>query len=89
MSQLCAIITSDRPEHRNQALTDVCARLSFAELQGELLALEHFRHEQSNLYHRVRALFFLYAMHRFVLPPLYDSAQAAVIPYEGYVHVLN
>ena len=89
MSHLCAIITSQHAEQRNQSLTSVCATLTFAELQLELRALEQFRHEQSNLYHRVRALFFLYAMHRYVLPPLYDASQAAVIPYEGYVHVLN
>lgn len=89
VSQLCALITSEIPAIRNQSLTVVCATLSDEELQSELQALERFRHEQTNLYQRVRALFFLHALHRFVLPPLYDANQAALIPYEGFVHLLN
>ncbi len=89
MSQLCRIITSESSEERNRALTAVCATLTFSEIQNEIEALEIFRREDENLYHRVRALFFQYAIHRFVLPPLYESAQASVIPYEGYVHLLN
>ncbi len=39
-----------------------------AQLLAEAAALERFRRESDNLYERVRAQFFLYAIHRFHLP---------------------
>lgn len=89
MSLLCSIITSPNESERNRALTTVCAALTLTQLMGEVEALEAFRHEQTNLYHRVRALFFLYALHRFILPARYDATAAMTIPYDGYVHLLN
>ena len=89
MSLLCGIITSPNESERNRALTAVCATLTLRQLTAEVDALEAFRHEETNLYHRVRALFFLYAIHRFILPARYDAAEAMTIPYEGYVHLLN
>ena len=35
--------------------------------------LEQLRHSSENLYERVRALFFLYAIHRFHLPVSNDA----------------
>ena len=89
MSQLCNIITSTQESERNRALTAVCSAMTVTQLVAEIEALEVFRHEQTNLYFRVRALFFLYAIHRFILPPHYDAAEAHTIPYEGYLHLLN
>ena len=45
--------------------------------------------ESENLYHRVRALFFLYAIHRFHLPPLLSGKPAGSIPFAGYEHLLQ
>ena len=39
------------------------------ELLAECQALDRFRRSSDNLYERVRALFFLYAIHRFHIPP--------------------
>lgn len=89
MSHLCAIITSTDSRLRDASLLDACRDMPFDTLLAECRALEAFRHRESNLYHRVRALFFLYAIHRFVLPALYPANQAAVIPYDGYVLLLD
>ena len=68
MSKLIDIITSQQPEIRNKSLDSVCEKASLKELLAECQDLEKFRHESTNLYERVRALFFLYAIHRFHIP---------------------
>ena len=53
-------------------------------------ALDRFRRASDNLYERVRALFFLYAIHRFHLPLRAGAAgAAAAIPFAGYTHLLK
>jgi hypothetical protein len=97
-SQLVAIITAADPAERNRSVDAVCCAASVDDLLTEAAALEAFRHESTNLYERVRALFFLYAIHRFHIPQqladplaraqgLYEKA-AALIPHEGYEHLL-
>ena len=49
-------------------LTASAASLTTPQLLRELQVLDDFRRHCDNLYHRVRALFFLYAVHRFHLP---------------------
>ncbi|MEI9967719.1 MAG: hypothetical protein WDM87_03480 [Terracidiphilus sp.] len=68
MSELWTIITSPDAQIRNRSLDDFCRTASIEELLSELRELEHLRHSSDNLYERVRALFFLYAIHRFHLP---------------------
>ena len=89
MSQLCAIIIADDVLLRDTALESVCGKASYQTLLSEITALEEFRQQRTNLYERVRALFFLYAIHRFYLPSHYPAAQATHVPYDGYVHLLN
>lgn len=89
MSQLCAIIIADDPQIRDTALESVCASASYEALIAEVAALERFRHQRTNLYERVRALFFLYAIHRFYLPLHYTANHAAHVPFDGYTHLLN
>ena len=89
MSQLCAIIIADDARLRDTALESVCGTASYQTLLSEIHALEEFRQQRTNLYERVRALFFLYAIHRFYLPAHYPAVQATHVPYEGYVHLLN
>jgi len=89
MSQLCAIIIADDAQLRDTALESVCGNASYQTLLTEITALEEFRQQRTNLYERVRALFFLYAIHRFYLPAHYPAAQATHVPYDGYVHLLN
>ncbi|MFM7679466.1 MAG: UTP--glucose-1-phosphate uridylyltransferase, partial [Roseiflexaceae bacterium] len=89
MSRLCAIIIADDAPTRDTALDEICADASYAQLLAEIDALEAFRNQRTNLYERVRALFFLYAIHRFYLPAHYPATHAAYIPFDGYTHLLN
>jgi galactokinase/mevalonate kinase-like predicted kinase len=89
VSRLTEIIDSDDPQIRNQSLDTVCAGASLAELLEECEALEFYRREQPSLYKRVRALFFLYAIHRFHIPLRLAAGAVGHIPYEGYVHLLK
>ena len=67
-SKLVHFITSPDPAVRNQSLDAVCRAASLPELLAECGELEAFRHRSENLYERVRALLFLYDIHRFHLP---------------------
>src|SRR5580692_1242125 len=86
---LIEIITSADPKVRNQSLDVFCAGASAAELLVACAELEDFRRTSGNLYERVRALFFLYAIHRFHIP-LHDRAAApSPIPFAGYTNLLK
>ena len=89
MSRLIAVITADDPHVRDRPLEAVCREMALAELLEECAALDRFRRLSDNLYQRVRALFFLYAIHRFHVP-LHDRAAApAHIPFDGYSNLLK
>src|ERR1017187_10999059 len=62
MPDLISIITATEPDLRNQPLESVCAGLSLEELLQQCASLDGFRRRSENLYERVRALFFLYAI---------------------------
>ena len=89
MSQLIEIITSADPAVRNRSLDAFCRETELVELLNECVALDAFRRQSDNLYERVRALFFLYAIHRFHLPEKADMAANGHIPFEGYMHLLK
>ena len=92
MPDLISIITAADPSLRNRPLDEICSALTLPELLEQCSHLEQFRRTSDNLYHRVRALFFLYAIHRFYLPPLLASvtaSAAALIPFHGYEHLLK
>ena len=67
-SLLLPIITAEERSVRDRALDAVCQSLSIEQLLFECEVLDQFRRHSENLYQRVRALFFLYAIHRFHLP---------------------
>ncbi|MCH2065559.1 MAG: hypothetical protein MK194_17755, partial [Roseibacillus sp.] len=89
MSKLLNIIKSSDPEVRDTALAAACSELALPELLEECIALDQFRREAGNLYERVRALFFLSAIHRFHLPPKLASGHVGLIPFEGQEHLLR
>ncbi|HZG69461.1 MAG TPA: hypothetical protein VEZ12_22195, partial [Herpetosiphonaceae bacterium] len=74
MNHLVTIITAADDEIRNRSLDAYCRTASLAELLAECAALESFRCQSENLYERVRACFFLYAIYRFHLPARRDLA---------------
>ena len=89
MSRLIAVITAAGPLLRDSSLDAVCRDLSLEELQAECAALDRFRRSSDNLYERVRALFFLYAIHRFHVPLRPAAGARGQIPYAGYTNLLN
>jgi hypothetical protein len=89
MGRLRHIITAADPETRNRSLDAFCRAASLPELVAECADLEAFRRTSDNLYERVRALFFLYAIHRFHLPDKPGLQTHSLIPFEGYTHLLQ
>ncbi len=89
MSRLTEIICSSDPEIKNSSLDDVCINASLDELLAEARELEKYRREESNLYNRVRALFFLYAIHRFYIPMQPGISTEGLIPFDAYEHLLK
>ena len=102
MPDLIRLITAPDSALRNQALETVCSGLSLDELLRQSAELDSFRRRSENLYERVRALFFLYAVHRFHLPAKLQNAPRSsrsnaprsdvprsLIPFAGYEHLLH
>jgi hypothetical protein len=89
VSRLIAIITADDPQIRDRPLDAVCQELPLPDLLAECRALDAFRRQSDNLYQRVRALFFLYAIHRFHIPLRDSAARPASIPFSGYTNFLK
>ena len=83
------LITSADPQVRNQSLDALCAPATAAELLAAATELDAFRRTRENLYERVRALFFLYAIHRFHLPAKLPPDAGAMIPFKGFEHLLQ
>jgi hypothetical protein len=89
MGTLTGIITSEKAATRDRSLDKFCRSASTEELLKECEQLESFRKESDNLYHRVRALFFLYAIHRFHLAFRPGISHGGLIPFEAYEHMLK
>jgi galactokinase/mevalonate kinase-like predicted kinase len=89
MSELIRVITSADPAVRDRSLDAVCRGASLAGLLEEAAALDRFRRESDNLYERVRALFFLYAIHRFHIPFREGVDAYSPIPFAGFTHLLG
>ena len=88
MSRFVETITSPDPSIRNRPLEALCDGLTAEQLLVECETLDGFRIASDNLYERVRALFFLYAIHRFHIPSRVNARQHLGIPYHGYTHLL-
>jgi hypothetical protein len=86
---LTDIITSDDAAIRNLSLDEFAVAASVDTLLDEAARLERFRHGAANLYERVRACFFLYAIHRFHLPERPGYPADGRIPFDGYHFLLE
>src|SRR6516164_8637090 len=89
MSTLTAIITAQDAAVRNRPLDGFCREVSLQDLECECAALDGFRRASENLYERVRALFFLYAVHRFHLPFKAGAREQGLLSFRGYEHLLR
>ena len=87
--KLVPIITSPDPAVRNQSLDAFCHAATLPDLLAECAELEAFRRRSENLYERVRALLFLYAIHRFHLPLKPGIGTRNLIPFNGYTQLLE
>ena len=88
--ELTRIITSSDPTVRDRSLDAFCREAPLPRLMAECEELDHFRRSSDNLYARVRALFFLYAIHRFHVPnKLDDGIAASHVPFDGYSQMLS
>ena len=68
MSRTLELITSSDEEVRNRSVDRICAEMSLHELQDECRALDAYWRAETNLYRRVRAIFFLSTIYRYHLP---------------------
>jgi hypothetical protein len=89
MNTLIDIITSTNPEIRNKSLESALSGTTTNDLLKECMELEEFRNSSTNLYHKVRALFFLYGIHRFHILGSNQIGCEAITPYKAYEHILN
>jgi UTP--glucose-1-phosphate uridylyltransferase len=89
VSLLTDVITSRDTQTRNRPLDALCQNATLDELLKECEVLDRFRRTSDNLYERVRALFFLYAIHRFHLSSRKFPASRALIPFPGYTNLLK
>ncbi|MCD8481885.1 MAG: UTP--glucose-1-phosphate uridylyltransferase [Verrucomicrobia bacterium] len=74
---------------RDQPLESVCNLYCDQRLYEEIEQLEQFWRTNNNLYERVRALTFLYAIHRFILPARGCTSLSGTIPHSGFDHLIN
>jgi galactokinase/mevalonate kinase-like predicted kinase len=88
VSTLRELITHPEAAVRDRALDEAAAAAPLETLLAECDALETLRRQAENLYERVRALFFLHALHRFHLPEKLGAKSAAHIPFLGFEHLL-
>ncbi|MBL9126055.1 MAG: hypothetical protein JNL97_00340 [Verrucomicrobiales bacterium] len=90
---LIRVITSTDPAIRDQSLDRFCESAGTIALLDACRALDRFRRRSTNLYERVRALFFLYALYRFHIPARLaasrTSAQPGCIPFRGFEQLLQ
>src|SRR5215468_5114178 len=93
MADLISIICATDPALRNSSLDQICSSLSLEQSLEQCVALDAFRRRSENLYEKVRALFFLCAIHRFHIPAKLNHAkrntQHGLIPFKGYEHLLQ
>ena len=89
MPRFLEAITAADPAVRNTPIEDLAAGLDAVRLWEACRELDAFRKKSVNLYERVRALFFLYAVCRFFLPPLLGDKPAGRIPAGVHGHLLD
>ena len=87
--ELIEIIRSTDPKIKNKSLDGFCSYASLRDLLNATDELEQYRREEANLYNKVRALFFLYAIHRFYIADKTDQSSGGKIPFAAFDHLLK
>ena len=89
---LLETITSGNAGLRDRGLEALLEGATSAELVSVAGELDAFRRRSENLYERVRALFFLHAIHRYHLPARLSAegrGGVGLIPFEGFEDLLG
>jgi len=89
MSKLLNILASTDRNTRDTPIEVALRGLEIDQLLAEARELDSFRRMTGNLYDRVRALFFLHAIHRFHLPAHPGFPTTGSLPYIGYQQLLS
>ncbi|MBC2608234.1 UTP--glucose-1-phosphate uridylyltransferase [Pelagicoccus albus] len=89
VSPFIETINAEESSIRDRSLTELCEGLSIEELLREAKNLEAYRHRERSLYKRVRALFFLHAIHRFQLPARQGYPDQAKLSNEAHELALD
>lgn len=87
--EIIKTITSTNEALRNRSEEELLDGLNREELLQTAEGLESFRCQTKNLYHKVRAALFLYAICRFYLMEREDEKRTGRMPYEGVKAVLE
>lgn len=74
---------------RHRGLTDFCGECDSEQLLAVAADLDAFWRSAPNLYHRVRAMFFLSAIYRYEIPTRLPANSAGLIPHEAHEHMLS
>lgn len=82
-------ITSREPALRDRAFHELCAGMNAETLLRRAGELERFRKGADNLYERVRATLFLYAIHRFYTGDHPAFPATGPVPYDGFAALLD
>lgn len=83
------LIESADAATRNQAIDQWCRGRPVAELLAACAELDAYRRRETNLYRRVRALFFLASIYRYHLPACADFPRLGRVPFDGFRHLLE
>ena len=83
------LIDAADPATRDLAVDRWCQGRPVADLLAACADLERYRRREANLYKRVRALFFLAAIHRYHLPTRPDMPRLGRVPFDGFRHLLE
>lgn len=89
MNPFIQTITSSDPDLRDRPFRDLCAGMNAEALLRAADELETFRKGADNLYERVRATLFLYAIHRFHTSDHPAFPATGPVPYDGFTDLLE
>ena len=89
IGRLIDVIVSDDPSVRDSSMDSIVRGATLDELIAHADALDAFRRQEPNLYHRVRAIFFLEAIYRYHIPTRLAPNQSGLIPFAGHEHLLQ
>ena len=83
------IIDASDGATRDLAIDRWCTGKTTAELLAACVELDAYRRRETNLYKRVRALFFITAIHRYHLPARDELPRSGRVPFAGFRHLLE